>query len=410
MKTALISFRNITENYLPEAEKRLVWLFNASGMYVDYMANFSAKDEVEFAKQFSELSVAYDNVIVLSSETEYSLVKKVVCEKYSIATEENLNAKKFIEDFLLNKSATETISTDKGTSTFAFLPEGSTVIPNYGGVFQGFTLDVDNCVVAVLPNKASQFDTMCINYLLPYLENKYKVRYDKLTLKLFGVSNDLLNATLKKAKSIAENKIAFNVESSYGDVKLSIVYDNDTPRMLSDDALRYIVSTLKEKIYAQSDSSLAQTLFSLLNMQRKFISTAESFTAGRVINSIISVPGASAVVNEGIVSYSNHAKSMRLGVATQTLNKVGAVSKETAYEMATGLLQDEKTDYVIATTGIAGPKSDDTKKPVGLSYIAVGSREGIHIHKFELSGDREEITETAKNTALFLAIKHIKTL
>ena len=75
--------------------------------------------------------------------------------------------------------------------------------------------------------------------------------------------------------------------------------------------------------------------------------------------------------------------------------------------MAVGLLK-EGCDLAIATTGIAGPKSDDTKKPVGLCYIAIGTREGVHTYKFNLSGTREQITERAKNTAMFLAIKRIK--
>ena len=76
--------------------------------------------------------------------------------------------------------------------------------------------------------------------------------------------------------------------------------------------------------------------------------------------------------------------------------------------MAAGLLMGGKTDIAIATTGIAGPKSDDTNKPVGLCYIAVGTKNGVHTYRYVFPGNREEITETAKNTALFLAIKLLK--
>ena len=76
--------------------------------------------------------------------------------------------------------------------------------------------------------------------------------------------------------------------------------------------------------------------------------------------------------------------------------------------MALGLLKSGNCDVAVSTTGIAGPKSDDTQKPVGLCYIAVGTKEGIHTYKFNLSGNREEITQKAKNKALFLAIKKLK--
>ena len=78
--------------------------------------------------------------------------------------------------------------------------------------------------------------------------------------------------------------------------------------------------------------------------------------------------------------------------------------------MSVGLLNGGGCDLAIATTGIAGPKSDNTEKPVGLCYIAVGMRDGVHTYRYVFKGDREEITETAKNTALFLAIKKLKNM
>ena len=100
----------------------------------------------------------------------------------------------------------------------------------------------------------------------------------------------------------------------------------------------------------------------------------------------------------------------RLGVLDSDLKKHGAVSSVVAYQMCAGLLKGGGCDVAIATTGIAGPNSDDTKKPVGLCYIAVGMRDGVHTYRFNLSGSREKITETAKNTALFLAIKKLKNI
>ena len=179
--------------------------------------------------------------------------------------------------------------------------------------------------------------------------------------------------------------------------------DEAAPRAAVDAGQRYLAVQLKGKIYAESDISPEQQLYNVLSLRRGVLSTAESFTAGRVAAAVISVPGASAVFHEGIVADSNAAKENRLGVFKETLKEHGAVSRETAYEMALGLL--DHADYAVATTGIAGPASDDTEKPVGLCYIAVGTIEGIHIHKFNFRGSREEITEQAKNAALYLAIQ-----
>ena len=89
---------------------------------------------------------------------------------------------------------------------------------------------------------------------------------------------------------------------------------------------------------------------------------------------------------------------------------VGAVSDETAYEMATGLIAAGDCDISIATTGLAGPKSDRTELPVGLCYIAVGLKEKVYVYRYRFEGTREEITETAINYALFLAYRQLKNI
>ena len=119
---------------------------------------------------------------------------------------------------------------------------------------------------------------------------------------------------------------------------------------------------------------------------------------------------ASECFYEGIVAYSNLSKENRLGVSRETLCNHGAVSAECCSEMVRGLLLTEKCDIAISTTGIAGPKFDNTKKPVGLCYIGVGIPNVIDVYKYNFNGNREEITETAVRAALFNAIKRLKYL
>mgnify|MGYP001637470782 CR=1 FL=1 len=400
MKTALISFRDIRLNYDSEAEESLVWAFNAGGIHIDDITVLSVKDDLGFSKRFAELEPIYDNIVILcSNETTFD-VKGFIAKKLGVGLKENVNARKFIEEYNEKTGGT-------GGSEYALLPEGSTVIPNFSGIFQGFLAEGDY-TVTLLPNEPAAFGAMCVNYILPYFEKKYKIRYDRITLKLFGVKKGELEPVLREAQKIAKNKIGYNTEYRYGDVRLNLVYDNNTPKMLADDAVRHIVSTFRERIYAEEDFSLEKCLFDLLSMHRKKISFAESFTGGRLAAALITVPGASEVLNEGVTAYSNRAKVRRLNVKEETLKEFGAVSSQTAFQMAAGLLEDPETDIAVSTTGLAGPKSDDSKKPVGLAYIAVGGRSGIHVHKMNFSGNREEITETAKNTALLYAIAYIR--
>ena len=177
--------------------------------------------------------------------------------------------------------------------------------------------------------------------------------------------------------------------------------------MTADEVVRILAEGLKEYVYAMEDVSLAERFVAALKLHKLHVSTAESFTAGGVGREIVRVPGASAVFYEGINAYDNKAKHERLGVSEFTLMDKGAVSVETAYEMAAGLLKQGHCDVAIATTGIAGPDADGTNKPVGLCYIAVGTREKVRVFRFRLSGDRETVTRTAINLALFLAYKEI---
>ncbi len=158
-----------------------------------------------------------------------------------------------------------------------------------------------------------------------------------------------------------------------------------------------------------AQKTTAEELIDLLIAEDLTIATAESCTGGLIADAIVSVPGASEVFYEGIVSYSNSAKVNRLNVDKSTLREYGAVSAPTAAQMAEGLLS-QSVDIAISTTGIAGPGGGTVDKPVGLVYIAVASLAGTEVEEFRFSGDRNSIRNQAKQEALYLALKYIKSL
>ncbi|MDE6274356.1 MAG: CinA family protein, partial [Clostridiales bacterium] len=215
-------------------------------------------------------------------------------------------------------------------------------------------------------------------------------------------------AALNAAGEAARGKLSLHARDSYGETRIELIYDSETPKMVCDETLRILASELEDYVYAIEDIPIARRLFDLLKLRRMKLSTAESFTAGKVGQAIVNIPGASAVFYEGLNTYDSASKRDRLGVSEFTLKTKGAVSSEVAYEMAAGLIADGKCDLAIATTGIAGPQSDGTEKPVGLCYIAVGTKEQVRVFRYRLSGDRDTITNTAVNLALFLAYREIK--
>ena len=132
------------------------------------------------------------------------------------------------------------------------------------------------------------------------------------------------------------------------------------------------------------------------------VATAESCTGGLIASTIVDVPGASDCFNEGYVTYSNEAKMKNLGVFEETLIAHGAVSPETAEQMANGVKKRANADFGLSSTGIAGPGGGSPLKPVGLVYIACAYKDKCEVRKLNLSGDRTSVRTQAVSEALKL--------
>lgn len=245
---------------------------------------------------------------------------------------------------------------------------------------------------------------------IPFLAKKLGVRTGDIVLRCVGVEDRRMQEILQKAENYAQGRVKILRSTRYGEDVIRIFYDENTPRMLTDDLLRYFTDVLRDNLYAMEDRTLEQQLVELLRIRRRKIAVAESFTGGGIARRIVSVSGASDVYYEGVNTYAEEAKIRRLGVSEFTLRSQGAVSEQTAYEMAAGLLEQKNCEVSIATTGLAGPNGDGSGVPVGTCCIAVGVDENVYVHRHVLSGDREEVTETAINYALFFACKQLKNM
>jgi len=396
MKTALIFFKSTNKALPAEYFSSISACFENAGIDISSLAVLSENDDLSFKRRLTEFRDTADNLIVFESQNLSFDLKEIVSDVFDAPMVENDTARKFLD----------AVSAQDGVEyadTFALMPLDATIVPNVKGAYQGFILDDNSFTLALLPNNIEQLKPMCEKYVLPYFENKSGKKIKRLVLKYFG-DKTILEEVVDSAKKIGDFEYA--VTELNGDITLDLNFGDGGNS--SQDVIRKIVGELKENIYAEFDTTLGERLFDLLKLKNIKLSVAESFTAGRVVSSVIANSGASAYVHEGVVSYSNDSKESRLGVQKADLIKEGAVSSIVAYQMCAGLLRTGKCDLAIATTGIAGPKSDDTKKPVGLCYIAVGMKDGVHTYRYVIPGNREQITETAKNTALFLAIKKLK--
>ena len=157
--------------------------------------------------------------------------------------------------------------------------------------------------------------------------------------------------------------------------------------------------------------SIEKQTVELLKSKKLKLATAESCTGGLISKRITDVYGSSEVFEGGVVCYSNRFKENVLGVSPETLKKYGAVSRETAREMVKGVLSLTKADIAVAVTGIAGPSSDDTNKPVGLVYIAVSDGKSTIVKKLlnNFTGDvREQNRNISADTALEMIMEAIR--
>lgn len=150
---------------------------------------------------------------------------------------------------------------------------------------------------------------------------------------------------------------------------------------------------------------LMSDLFSRMKEKKWMMATAESCTGGLIAAAITGVPGSSAVLDRGFVTYSNESKIEMLGVSEETLKAHGAVSQQTAQEMVSGALRKSRAHLAVSVTGIAGPDGGSSEKPVGLVFIGYGLRGGdAQVEKFNFSGSRESIREQTAAAALNLAL------
>lgn len=147
-------------------------------------------------------------------------------------------------------------------------------------------------------------------------------------------------------------------------------------------------------------SALAQRLISELAERGWTLSVAESCTGGQLAAALTAVPGASRVFLGGVVAYANEVKIELLGVDWRTLEDFGAVSEETAVEMAALARERFNSDFAIATTGVAGPGGGSALKPIGLVYLAWANARGVRTERRLFHGDRANVQAQAVEQAL----------
>jgi nicotinamide-nucleotide amidase len=189
-------------------------------------------------------------------------------------------------------------------------------------------------------------------------------------------------------------------------VSLSMLEDRDG-KAYFDSMCREVRALLAENITGEDDETLEKNIGRLLIRKKARLAVAESCTGGMMGRQITSVPGSSAWFEMGVVTYANNAKRKLLGVSEGTLAAHGAVSSETAAEMAEGVRKLAGSDYALSITGIAGPGGGSEQKPVGTVFIGMTTPEKTVAERFLFQGRREQIRTISVAAALDWLRRHL---
>lgn len=286
----------------------------------------------------------------------------------------------------------------------AYFPKDCIILDNPNGTAPGVILKKENKMIILLPGPPKEMIPMFNNSVKSYLQSLTDYKLVSKTLRFIGIGEseleekliDIINSQSNPtiAPYAKENEVTLRITAKSKDDEKA----NDLIKSIEDK----IKDRVGKYIYGYDDTTLKETVAKLLVKNNMTIAVSESCTGGMVSSKLIDYPGISQSFIEGCVTYSNEAKMNRLGVKKETLDKYGAVSSETAIEMAVGIAKNLNTNIGLSTTGVAGPGGGTDEKPVGLVYIGIYINGDVKVKKCNFSGSRDKIRSRATNEALNL--------
>lgn len=286
----------------------------------------------------------------------------------------------------------------------------SIVIYNDNGTAPGYIVEDKGKVFVLLSGPPSEMIPMFENGMIPYLK-KYQDRvFLSRMVKICGIGESKVETMIMDLINTQSNPTIAPYAKN-GEVHLRITASAasyDEAYKLSEPVIKELESRFGINIYTTSENiTLEQAVVDLLRSHGLTLSTAESCTGGLLSGRIVNVPGASDVFMEGFVTYSNNAKIKYLNVKPETLDKFGAVSEQTAREMAEGCARISGCDVSVSVTGIAGPTGGTPEKPVGLVYFGCHAGDKTFVSRRQFKGNREKVREQSVIAALDLVRRSV---
>lgn len=298
----------------------------------------------------------------------------------------------------------------KNNERQAWLPEGCDVLINDWGTAPGCAFTAEGCTVIMLPGPPRECTQMWIHRARPYLENMTGASIVSHFINLYGIGESAMEEKIAHIMDNATNPSAAPYAKE-GECYVRVTAkgtSNQEADALTKPLVEEICGVLSDYVYGIDVDSLEQVVVALLKEKNLTLALAESCTGGYVAKRITDIEGASQVFMGGVVSYSNESKINILGVNAQTIAQHGAVSRETAAEMASQAAKQFGADIGVGITGIAGPGGGSEEKPVGLVYIGISYQGQTKVYeKIRKRSSRERVRLFASSNALDLVRRTI---
>ena len=294
----------------------------------------------------------------------------------------------------------------------ALVPTKAKVLFNQVGTAPGMWMKKENTVFVSLPGVPYEMKYLVEEEIIPKIIREYKRPYIiHKTILTYGQGESLVAERIEDWENNLPEFIKLAYLPNPGRVRLRLSARGTNKEELEaaiEENVKSLDAIIHDIIVGYEENETIETVIGkILTKQNRTISTAESFTGGKIASILSAIPGASAYFKGSVVSYATEAKVNVLGVSQDLVDKFSVVSAEVASAMALNVKEMLKTDYAIATTGNAGPTKGDSEAEIGAVFIALATPEGIIVEEFNFGQPREKVIDRAVNKSLEILKKEI---
>lgn len=375
---------------------------------IDVFYHTSVDDNKERVSQVLNIALNRADIIITTGglgPTEDDLTKEVISDALGLELKMDNTMENNIVEMFKNMSKPMSENNRKQ----AVKPIGSNFIINENGTAPGIFINKDNKKIIMLPGPPSELIPMFEKYVNPLITPDSEIITRSINLS--GIGESSLEFQLKEMPIWNYDNIIIATFTKSDHIEIKIIGKGKTRVYVENqinEIIKIITDEFNEFIFGYDNVPVEEVVFKLLNQRNLKLGLCESCTGGLISSRFTVIPGASNVLDRAIVTYSNQAKMDELGVKAEILDEFGAVSSETAFAMAKGLLDQTNLDIVLSITGIAGPGGGSIEKPVGLVYICIMDRTNHKIIKSNFSGNRIKIQTRAATKGFFEIIKYLQ--